>query len=217
MKEETKTHESYGMIDICKYTGGSGQFFGSDIIHNGGISLKIHTAEKKRMLSNNWYHSRNTLIEVRLSYAQWVDAITSGMNTSGVPCTIERFNGKSIPQKDHVEDKQEKFTQELKEMHTESKDMIDEVLDMLMDGNVGKRKKEEIAKKLSSIKQRMGGNESFVIEQFKEEMQDVVTEAKQSVSNYIESKINTYGIEAMREQMNVSIESKKDDDVKKID
>jgi hypothetical protein len=212
MEETLKTHASYGMIDICKYQGGSGQFFGSDIIHNGGISLKIHTAEHRRALSNNWYHPKQQIIEVRMSYAQWVDAITSGMNTVGVPCTIESFNGKRIPQIQHVEDKQEKFSNELKDSHKRTKEMVDEVLEMLMDGNVGKRKKEELSKKLQMIKHRMGGNEEFIIEQFKEEMQDVVSEAKQSVSNYIDSKIHTYGIEAMRNDLQIGIERKGEDE-----
>ena len=94
--ETTKQHPSYGMIDISQFTSTGTTFFGSDIVDNGGISITISTADVDRKLNDNWYHSDEQLIRISMSRSQWVDAITTSMNTSGVPCTLERVNGKGI-------------------------------------------------------------------------------------------------------------------------
>lgn len=97
-KAEEKKHESFGMIEISKFSSNGSQYFGSDILQNGGVTLKINRASVKRDLHREWFHSDENVITVRMSRNQFVDAITSGMNTSGVPCTLESLNGKRIEQ-----------------------------------------------------------------------------------------------------------------------
>ena len=205
MKNNKVKHESYGMISISKFTGNKSQFFGSDLIHNGGVNITISGASKERKLSREWYSSEETLIKVNLSYNQFVDAITSGMNTSGVPCTVEYVNGKRIEQIDHIEDKKNVFKNEMINTQNEYGKRIEDILNKL-DGNIGKRKVNEIKHDLEILKSHISSNTNFVVDSFNKTMEKTVTEAKHTIANYIDSKINTLGIEAMKNELQISID-----------
>ena len=202
-----KSHESYGMISISKFNSNGSQFFGSDLSHNGGIMITVSKAEKKTMLSSDWYHSQNELIRIHMTHNQFVDAITSGMNTEGVPCTLHHINGKRISQIDHIEDKRDMFSNDMKNTNTEYLNRIDEILKML-NGNIGKRKENEISHELKVLKSHIGSNTSFVMKCFNESMDKSVTEAKRTISGYIDNKIHSLGIEGLRKELKISIEKK---------
>lgn len=202
-----KTHESYGMVRISRYTGGNGQFFGSDLVHNGGISITISKAEKEVKYSSEWYHAQSEVVRIELTNNQFVDAITSGMNTSGVPCTIKKVLGESVPQIDHVEDKKERFSNDMTDTHKEYYKRIDAIMSML-DGNVGKRKSNEIRHELEVLRNHIGSNTNFVMKCFDESMEKTITEAKHSVANYIDQKVHSLGIEGLKKELQVSIEPK---------
>lgn len=199
-----KEHESYGMIDIARFTGGNCQFFGSDLRHNSGISITISSASLKRDLPHEWYFPEETLFEIELSNNQFIDAITSGMNTSGVPCTIKRIGSKGVPQIDHALDKREPFRDDMIETHEKYKDRIDSILEML-EGNIGKRKTSEIKHELNILKSHIAGNSNFVMKSFNEAMEKTVTEAKHSVANYIDTKVHALGIEHLKKDLQITM------------
>lgn len=203
MKEE-KTHESYGMLTFSRFSGNGSEFYGSDLKHSGGVTLRIATGGVKRDLSSNWYYANKNLIEVKMSYNQFVDAITAGMNTEGVPCTLTYFNGTQIPQISHVEDKREVFAQEMNETSKEYLNKIDALTEML-DGNLGKKKIEEIKHGLSILKSHIKDNNHFVERQFRKSMDKAVNEAKHSIANYIDNKIHSTGLEVLRNDLQIGM------------
>lgn len=205
--KERKQHESFGMIDISRFTSNGSQYFGSDLVHNGGISITISNAEKVTNLSSDWYNSREELIRIELSNNQFIDAITSGMNTSGVPCTIKRHGENRIEQIDHVDDKKKQFSNDMKDTHIEYEKRIDDILSLL-DGNIGKRKASEIKHELEVLKSHIASNTNFVMTCFNEAMEKSVTEAKHSIANYIDHKIYSLGIEGLRDELHISIDNK---------
>ncbi len=206
MKEIRKTHESFGMIDISRFTSNESQYFGSDLIHKGGISISISNAEKVHKLNCNWFHPTDELIRIELSHNQFVDAITSGMNTIGVPCTIKRYKGMKVEQTDHIEDKKEQFSNSMESTYVEYESRIDNIL-ALLEENIGKRKANEIKHELEVLKSHIASNTNFVMKCFNEAMEDSVTEAKRTIANYIDHKVHSLGIEGLRNQLQISIES----------
>lgn len=208
------THESYGNIAINKFQSNQAEFFGSDIYHSGGISITISQAETERGYGRNRIYPRDQVIRVEMSYNQFVDAITSGMNTQGVPCTIRRIGKDSIPQVPHVEDKTKLFSQDMQDMYKEFQISIDSILNQL-DGNIGKKKLAEIKIKLESLKMNISSNTNFVMDTFTESMNDTVKEAKQSIASYVEHRVNSLGIEALRDQF--AIELKDNSETKLIE
>lgn len=207
MEAKRKEHQSYGMIDICKFTSNNSQYFGSDLVHNGGVSITISGAKKETKLSSDWYYKTKELIRVELSHNQFVDAITSGMNTIGVPCTIKRFNNGRVEQVDHVNDKKEQFSNDMKDTHVEYKKRIDVILGMLSDDKLGKKKIQEIKYELKVLNSHIGDNTEYVMTCFNEAMDKTVTEAKHSIANYIDTKVHSLGIEAMRNELQISIDN----------
>jgi len=205
MSDKIKEHESYGMINISRFSGGGAEFFGSDLAHNGGISISISNAEVRTDLNSEWYHSRNELIRVELTHNQFIDAITSGMNTEGIPCTIKRHNNKSVPQISHIGDKKEQFNNHMTDTHLEYHKRINEILNLL-DGNISKKKANEIKFELEVLKSHIESNTNFVMTCFNEAMEKTVTEAKHSISNYIEHKVRCIGIEGLKNELSISIE-----------
>lgn len=197
-------HESFGMLDIAKFNGSS-DFFGSDLNHNGGVYITISLGERERKLNSEWYYSGRQLVRVRLSHNQFVDAITSGMNTSGVPCTIEYIEGKKIEQISHIEDKRENFRNDMSSTQENLKKRIDEILSK-MEGTMGVRKSNEIKHDLEILKNHISSNTNFVMTCFNEAMEDTVTEAKHSISNYIDHKVHSLGLDGLRKELNVSID-----------
>jgi len=204
IKEEK--HESYGIIDVSRFNSNSSEFFGSDLIQSGGVSITISGAKKETDLNSEWYFSQDEIIRVELSHNQFVDAITSGMNTSGVPCTIKHIKGNMIPQISHAADKKERFSGHMEDTHKEYFKRIDDII-ILLEGNIGKKKQSEIKFELEVLKSHIKGNTNFVMTCFNEEMEKTVTEAKHSIANYIDHKVHSLGIEGMKEQLKISIES----------
>jgi len=207
-KQEYETHESYGMIDIAKFTG-KREFFGSDIIQNGGINIVISKASVERDLSTEWFHAEEEIISVEMSSNQFIDAITSGMNTAGIPCTIKHINGKRMQQIDHVIDKKQTFRNELINTHKEYFKKIDSLIE-LASKPISKKEQATILKDLGILRNHIASNTNYVMDCFNENMEKTVTEAKQSVSNYIDHKIHSLGLETIRKELSVSIENQKE-------
>lgn len=55
-------HESYGNIDISRFSGNNSEFFGSDLYHNGGISITISNADRSKEYGRERIHSCEQLI-----------------------------------------------------------------------------------------------------------------------------------------------------------
>lgn len=201
-----KQHESYGMIQVSKYTGTS-DFYGSDIKHNNGITITISKSSVERDLSRERFSQEKELIQIDMSNNQFVDAITSGMNTTGVPCTIKSINGERINQIKHIEDKKFLF---MDEMDTTQKEFINRISDIekLLEGNIEKRKSDEIKHQLKILKSHISSNTNFVMNQFEESMEKVVTESKHSISSYIDQKIISTGLESMRDELTIGLNDK---------
>jgi len=200
-----KEHESYGMISISRFSSNKSEFFGSDVSHAGGISITISKADVERKYHGEWFHAGDEIVRIRMSANQYVDAITSGMNTQGVPCTIEHINGESMQQIDHLINKKDQFNSEMAETQQEYKNRIDDILAKL-EGNIGKRKQADIKGDLETLKSHILSNTPFVLKCFDEAMEKTVSEAKHSVSNYIDHKVHNLGIEAIKDQLSISIE-----------
>lgn len=195
-----KTHPSYGIISISKFSSTKASFFGSDIFHSGGVSITISTASKTRSLHKDYVDDDKRLININMSYQQFVDAITSGMNTNGVPCTITSFNGETIDPARFVEDKKTIYVDEM--IGTQSKyiERINSIIEMIQ-GNIGKKKQEELIKELNILKSHMNSNTKFVVDSFKTEMERVISEAKSSISGYIDNKIYSTGLDFLKNEI----------------
>lgn len=203
---EAKHHESYGLLSIGRFQANHTRFFGSSVIHSGGIHLTIQTATKARSLNENRYHSDKNLIRVRLSPAQFADLITSP-NSPGVPCTIEWFGGKRMNEPPEVAVRAQ-FTNEFEEKVTGAFVMLEKVTRDIEDYfKTGKGSRVDIRDKLATVRRELSANAPFILSQFNRGMDKIVTEAKSEVESFVEGKIRSLGIGALSEDIKAAIEA----------
>jgi hypothetical protein len=196
-----ETHESYGMIQISRVSGGSSALFGSSIKHQHKIRLSIHNAYVKRDLHQDWYNAElRSIVEVEMSLTQFAEAITS-MNTTGVPVTLRYVNDKRMEDCPFT-DKRQQFENELKRKMQELSRKLD-VLNGLAEGLVAmkapsKGDRENLLKEVNRVRQDIADSLPFVYSQFNEQMDKTVLEAKGEFEALVGQTIHSLGLQALK-------------------
>jgi len=210
MFEKEEKHETYGIVSVSRYTGFS-TFFGSDISHSGGISLKIRTAVKERSLHKDWIHSDDNVVEISMSNNQFVEMITSAMNTEGVPCTFRVKNGKYVEQIDHIQNKEEVYNEELAETNEGIETRLKELMSYVQEIKASKKVKDSLTRRVGVILSNLSSNFRFIKDSFKKETEKMVVEAKNSINNYVDHKIYSTGLTQLKKELkDVQIEYRKE-------
>lgn len=200
--EIIKEHPSYGMLQIARTNGRCNDLFGTSIQHNSTIRLSIHNAQHDRHLNNDWYYSIPTpIIEIEMSAIQWAEAITN-LNTSGTPCTLRYINGEKIESK-KIDNKRkeidEEFEYSIKKVNKNVTNLINKAEELLKIKNPKVSEKQELLSTLNKIKQDLNSNMPFIKEQFTEQMDKTVSEAKCEVETFIAQKIHSLGMESLEQ------------------
>lgn len=193
----TKTsHPSYGTLAFSRRTGGATPLFGSSIEHRDTIAMTLYHADITRGLHNDSIYGNKKIAEVEMSYSQFAEAITSMNMGSGVPVTI-RWTEKDgrIPTCDFVS-KREQFADEFKEhvnkAMDDSQNLIKEVWDLFnQKKTLTKADEETILSKLSKLSMDIGCNMDFIADQFNEQMDKTVMEAKGEIEAFCQNKVNS--------------------------
>lgn len=189
------SHPSYGTIMFNRAYGGKTPLFGSSIEHSNVIIMELRHAEIERGLNRDWVYGKAPIAEIEMSYSQFAEAITSFGQGTGIPVTI-RYTEKDgkIPPYDFVS-KREQFTGEFKEQTDKamekSKELINEVAELFSSKKtLTKADKENILKKLNMLNYDIGSNIGFIADQFNEQMDKTVMEAKGEIESFCQNKIN---------------------------
>lgn len=197
-------HPSYGTIMFNRSNSRVTPLFGSSIKHNNVITMELRHAEIERGLNRDWVYGKTPIAEIEMSYSQFAEAITSFGCGSGVPCTI-RYTEKDgrIPECDFVS-KREQFTDEFKgktkEAMNESQQLIQDVTDLFSQKKaLTKADKEAIISKLRKLSMDLGCNLDFIADQFNEQMDKTVMEAKGEIESFCQNKINAIANAALVE------------------
>lgn len=199
-------HPSYATIKFSRRQGSRGAaLFGSSIHHNDTIACTISEASLTRALNKDWITSENTIIEVEMSYSQFAEAITSHNIGSGVPVTLRYLQGKGqIPDCDFV-DKKDQFSQELQtklnEANQKSQDLIQEVTKLFQKKSITVADKKEIIKQLQALNAAINDNIVFTFDQFNQQMDKTINEAKGEVEAFMQNKITQIANQSLIEQL----------------
>ncbi len=201
---EKKEHPSYGMIGLSHITCSGGvPMFGSSIKHDRWITLRIKRADVERGLKQNRYHGNETLIEVSLSAAQFAEFITTPNLGDGIPCTLNRVNGETMPPppyKGHNEIFNEELNDDFKKAMEDSDYLVDEAEEMLSSkGPMKVADKKILLGKIRSLVQHIKSNMPFLHKQFTRSMDKTVSVAKAEVEHFYTSTVMRLGIKAIEE------------------
>lgn len=91
-----KEHESYGTIVVSYVHGGDNNMCMSPVKHQNRIRLQIKRAQIYRTSSENFLHSKDSLIDVELTELQWGQMMSRFGKAEGTPCTIRRIGRESM-------------------------------------------------------------------------------------------------------------------------
>ena len=172
--EETKfgtktSHPSYGTLLFNRAYGGKTPLFGSSIEHSNVITMELRHADITRGLNRDDIFGDKPIVKVEMSYSQFAEAITSFGQGTGIPVTI-RYTDKAMEK---------------------SKELINEVAELFSSKKtLTKADKENILKKLNMLNYDIGSNIGFIADQFNEQMDKTVMEAKGEIESFCQNKIN---------------------------
>lgn len=216
------SHPSYGTLAFSRKIGGTTPLFGSSIEHRDTITMTLYHANITRGLHHDSIFGEKIIAEVEMSYSQFAEAITSLNMGSGVPVTI-RYTEKDgeIPPCDFVS-KRDQFSNEFKEKRKKatntSQQIIKEVEELFSQKKtLTKTDKEQILKKLSILSQDIGCNMDFISDQFNEQMDKTVMEAKGEIESFMQNKITSIANAALVEHRNEFLKLKNPIDIQTED
>lgn len=197
-------HPSYGMLEFNRRRSSVKPLFGSSIEHRDIISMTVRHASIIRELNEDWIHGKKTIVEVEMSQSQFAEAITSMNIGSGVPVTIRMTeNDGIIPDCEFISKRQQfanEFKQEVDDIMSNSQNLIQQVKELFAQKKpLTKKEKECILSCLNKLNQDIGSNIAYITNQFNEQMNKTVTEAKGEIESFCQNKINSIASAALVE------------------
>ena len=195
-------HASYGMVGFSRTNGNSRRLFGSALkSHYSTIRMKITPAIMEHDLHADQYFTagNSAVIEIELSATQFAEAITSMNIGDGVPCTIRRLNGKLIDDPPDIETEVERikseFEGDLTNMITAMKERRADIEKLT--AKLPEKAKRDIHIALDVILQQVTSNVPFIMEQFNEASDRVVTSAKRDIEAFALHALHMAGLDAI--------------------
>ena len=203
--EFEESHESFGMLSISRCQGDT-PLFGSQLDSLGSfISLKIMEGSVRHSLSRDWYHEGKVLVEVRLSAAQFAQAITTLNSSPSTPCTVVQILGnhlEPVPER-KTESKQieEGFREKIRTMASRLAQGRDKAASLLDKKTITKSDKQELLEVFRSVIQDVKDNMPFVLTSFQESTQKTVAQAKIEVDAFAGMVLQLAGLDAIKNRV----------------
>lgn len=209
-------HDAFATIHLTQRTGGF-SLFGSDIGHDGVVSISISRAELHRNLSNDWIHSENMpIVEVEMSHAQFAEFISGTGRGRGTPATLRIAPPRGsdvgvMPGIEKPETKHETFRREIQEMAKKRLEKMSENVralgEMINSGKVGMKDLRALHKELERHVDQTPGSIGFVVEQAEEALEKATSDAMIQVEAFIGAAAQRIGFESLG-QMAKALEDK---------
>lgn len=205
MKETEETDESYAMVSFSRTSGTRRKLFGSHLSdHSSTIFLEITEARMIHGLGETRYHSGDNIVRVEMSAAQFASLLTN-MNTQGVPCTLQRLQGRHIQPPPESSTEQERvredFSHNVNRMGERLRESINVVNGKLEQSSISKKDMREVLTLLKKAEQDYSSNLPFILEQFTQAAGRVVTDAKAEVDAFLSNVLTNMGMTALKEKM----------------
>ena len=214
MFKNSEKNPAYGMLAFHRVTGGDPNLFGSSVSHNQKIMLTLKEGSISRELNNDWYSGHKTLFEVEMSYTQFAELISAMNVGDGIPVTIRYTSEKGRIDGIDIVDKRAQFLDEFKDKNLESSKTAKELIEKVSNIFAEKRpikaaERKEILTMLNSLYNDVNSHNDFMLNQFNESIEHISTEAKGEVEAFVENKMTSIALAAIKEKGSFDIENEK--------
>lgn len=196
-------HPAFGLVSFSRVQGGNKVFFGSDVPSDHYITLQISPAGRRHSLGQDWLMEKNNpFIEVAMTSHQFAELLTSLNVGSGVPCTIQYLNGKTVERLERIETEGDRIKKEFNKNASKYSEVLrknKECIDVLLaKDKLSKADRNAIGGLLSNIIQEVESNRPFYLDQFEESTSKMVVQAKAEVDAFVTHVVVSAGLEHLR-------------------
>lgn len=204
--EDDTFHESFGCIAFNRVQG-SCNLFGSSIRHHGNF---IEMTLSRAVLidcgldgQGDRVFPKNEIVRVRMSNAQFADAITNMNVMPGIPCTITRVNGNSMQDTPYLQTPTEKVQSRIVEgVGPRIEQIVANLAEIEKEvdaSTLTKAAKTRIKSLLIQSKNKMdAGFHRFMVDQLSEATEKMVSNAKTEIEAMMTGIIQRTGIAALK-------------------
>jgi hypothetical protein len=208
MSEETTRfdHESYGMVQFSRVSSsGNHRLFGSALpFHHHSVRLRVHTAylvRREHGQERAW--ADHQIVEVELSAAQFSELLTTMNVGEGVPCTIVRYEGRSMGEPPAIDAEPENIRETLRDRLTSVGEKLAQrskaVLDSLPSGT-SEKARAKVRTELEGMAREITDHVPFALKMFQEATTRVSNAAKAEVDALLTHIVQATGLQVLRER-----------------
>ena len=197
-------HETYGMLLVHRMESpGEAPLFGSSIPCKTQIALTLRRGVEERHLNHNWFLGQEELFEIRMSPAQFAEAITNMNVGSGVPCTIRYIKGQGdlgpCPYRPKFDEYGHEFSGKIANIDSNIVKALDDISAALDAKTIKKSDLREVQTLLKRVRQDLTSNLSFVQKSFDEYVAETTSDAKQEIEAFMQHRLTELGLESARQ------------------
>ena len=180
------THPAFAQIAAARVSGG-GVFYGSDFVPQGHIAITLKRSELHRRLNYDSYFSgRVEEFRIAMTEAQWATFVSSLNVGEGVPCTLERLQGREVPTIPRPKPRADQFREEVRETAAEMAAEISGAIAEVEAMGIPKGKAAAIISRLNRVRKGLESTMPFIAAQFEEHMEVVTEDAKAEVFGHMQ-------------------------------
>lgn len=204
-KEKVISHESFALARFSRCFGHSGYMFGSEVQSDNFIELEISSAEMIRDsdLSMQHFYPTKNIVKVKMSQSQFAELLTTMNCGTGIPVTIEEKEGKIVNQQspDNYEtmlDYQRKvYNQRIADLKKYILKSKKEANDLISKKTLSKQDQSNLSWIIEKLLQEVDSNIPFFIKVFKEDTDNIVSQAKSEIDAHVQRIVTETGIKQL--------------------
>lgn len=215
-EEKVFNHESYGIVGFHRQTGGKQRLFGSALAsHTSQICLRVFHAERVHKVGTGYDRIRaeaghRPIIELVLSPAQFAELLTTMNVGDGVPCTLERIDGRPLSdppaeETTGVEESRANFQIAMRQKLAEVREQREQLSAILEKKTLSADDKKKIAWILDRTVMEFEQNVPYAVDMFEKAAGRVVTAAKAEVDAFATHAIIDRGLRGLAEDCQVAL------------
>lgn len=201
-------HPAYGRITLTHPSGGNTEMFGSDIVHNDRIALRIDLGYEETAYGIPHYRSQpqsrgGRVVELEMTAYQWAGLVASHSG-NGVPCTLRYITPHGQGNLPLIKDQNTSTEQATREVEGSLRAMMKahaeglEALETLVaKGKATKGELKAVLDKIQNIHTKLPEVTAFALDTFVEHSETVMARANAEVEASINSLIMRTGIKAL--------------------
>ncbi len=204
-------HPSYCTVAFSRTNSNGGRsFFGASVKPTSYVTLRINEAEIDRKLSTDWIHGKKNIVEVHMTEAQFAECITSLNMGSGTPATLFHIGGHRLPEPPFmgkVEQHSKEFANNMSDLASKLDLEVERAKTIINSGKpISKKEREVLMDIMSSFLMNIKSNIPFYEQQFVEQMDKTIHEAKMQIDQHLQQKAISLGLPIVKQDEILLIE-----------